>query len=166
MKYMLKSKRWPVLRFLYNHSSKFGTTDQVLFFDNEKDIISFFNFALEEDIANATAFMGTTYNGMDKLAGVMNIASSEPVSFRNLLRHNFNFFRKILVKATTSDEYHMYWYTSSLNCNPRNYKLFTIEERDVRGTKLKVIEPLTWYRFYKRCRANGMTDRETSFNAK
>jgi hypothetical protein len=164
MKYMLKSKRWPVLRFLYNHSRKFGTTDQVLFFDNEKDIISFFNFAIEEDVANATANMDSQWRGMDKLTAVMNIASSEQVSFRNLLRHNFNFFRKIAKKD--SDEYHMYWFTSNLNCNPRNYKLFTIEEKDVRGTKLKVVEPLTWYRFYKRCRANGMTDRETSFNAK
>lgn len=164
MKYMLKSKRWSVLRFLYCHSRKFGTTDQVLFFDNEKDVISFFNFALEEDIANATETMETRWNGMDRLAGVMNIASSEPVSFRNLLRHNFNFFRKIAKKD--SDDYHTYWHTSSLNCNPRNYKLFTIEERDIRGTKLKVIEPLTWFGFYKRCRASGMTDSETCFNAK
>ena len=163
MKYMLKSKRWPVLRFLYNHSRKFGTTDQVLFFDNEKDVLSFFNFALEEDIANATATMDTryNYNGLEKLQSVMKISSASPISFRKLLKNSFQYFRNIAV-----GENYRYWHTQSLNCNPRNYKLFTIEEKEVRGFKLKVIEHLSWFGFYKKCRANGMNDSELMFNSK
>ena len=163
MKYMLKSKRWSVLGFLYNHSRKFGTTDRVLFFDNEKDVLSFFSFALEEDIASATANMDSRWNGLEKLQSVMKISSASPVSFRNLLKHSFQYFRDT---TTIDNEYHRYWHTQTLSCNPRNYKLFTIEEKEVRGFKLKAIEPLTWFGFYKKCRANGMNDSELMFNAK
>jgi hypothetical protein len=163
MKYMLKSKRWSVLGFLYNHSRKFGTTDRVLFFDNEKDVLSFFNFALEEDIANATATMDTRYNGLQKLQTVMKISSASPTSFRKVLKNSFQYFRDI---TSGDDEHFRYWHTQSLNCNPRNYKLFTIEEKEVRGFKLKVIEHLSWFGFYKKCRANGMNDSELMFNPK
>lgn len=163
MKYMLRSKRWSVLRFLYCHSRKFGTNDQVLFFDNEKDVLSFFNFALEEDIANATATMDTSYSGLEKLQSVMKISSASPISFRKVLKNRFQYFRDITI---VENEYSRYWYTQSLNCNPRNYNLFTIEEKEVRGFKLKVVEHLSWFGFYKKCRANGMNDSELMFSTK
>lgn len=165
MKYMLKSKHWSVLRFMYDHSRKFGTTDQVLFFDDEKEILSYFNFAIEEDIAKASSNMNA-YNGLEKLQNVMKIASAPSISFRDLLRHGFSYFRELIDNDSGERNYNMYWHVSTLNCNPKNYKLFTIEEKQVRGTKLKVIEPLTWFRFYKKCVANGLSKDEISFGAK
>ena len=55
MKYMLKAKRWNLMRYVYDNCRKYGTTDQVLFFDSEKDVLNFFKFALEEDIGEKTA---------------------------------------------------------------------------------------------------------------
>jgi hypothetical protein len=88
MKYMLKPKRWSLLGFLYDQ--RYGTTDRVIFFDNEEEIISFFRFAVEESVADATANI-SVYQGVDKLAVTMKLASTS-VSFITAIRNNFRYF--------------------------------------------------------------------------
>lgn len=151
MKYFLKAKRYSLLDFLYN--KKYGTAERVLFFDSEQDVISFFHLALEEDIVESSRNMDKSNgcwseDGMATFETVMQF-SSEKIGFRDQLRNNFEHF----VKTYFSHEY-------QLKCNPRNYKLFSIQEKEVRGHKLNVVENLTWYKFYKKCLAAGMTQDE------
>jgi len=167
MKYMLKAKRWNLMRYAYDNCRKYGTTDQVLFFDSEKDVLNFFKFALEEDVADKTASMDDnrySSTGITAFESVMEIASSK-VPFRELLKHNFRWFNNIVASKLNSDTmYRSYWTTSNLKCNPQNYKIFTIVEKEIRGTKLQAIERFTWYKFYKKCVASGLTKQELVFN--
>lgn len=167
MKYVLKAKRWNLMRYAYDNCRKYGTTDQVLFFDSEKDVLNFFKFALEEDIADKTASIDDKYNsnGITAFESVMEIASSK-IPFRELLKHNFRWFNTVVSSKFGSDhQYRSYWITSNLKSNPHNYKIFTIVEKEIRGTKLQAIERFTWYKFYKKCLESGMTKEETAFNA-
>jgi hypothetical protein len=166
MKYMLKAKRWNLMRYLYGRF--YGTTDQILFFDSEKDVLNFFKFALEEDIADKTASMDDNRyytNGIAAFEAVMEIASCK-VPFRELLKHNFRWFNNIVASKLNSDNnYRHYWISRNLKSNPQNYKIFTIVEKEIRGTKLQAIERFTWYKFYKKCLASGLTKEEITFNA-
>jgi hypothetical protein len=165
MKYMLKAKRWGLMRYLYDNGRFYGITDQVLFFDSEKDVLNFFKFALEEDISDKTASMESKYSGIAPFEAVMQIASSK-VPFRELLKHNFHWFNTIVASKLHGDNsYRHYWTTGNLKCNPQNYKLFTIVEKEMRGTKLQAIERFTWYKFYKKCLASGLTKEQVAFNA-
>ena len=158
MKYMLKAKRWNLMSYLYGNCRKYGTTDQVLFFDSEKDVLNFFRVALEEDIADKTASMDKNhyYNGAESLQLVMEIASSN-FKFRDVVKNRFNMFIDMAAKALGKDNtYRSYWISYTLKCNPRNYKLFTIVDQDIRGCKFQKIEAHTWYKFYKKCVADGM----------
>jgi hypothetical protein len=167
MKYMLKAKRWGLMRYLYDNCRKYGTTDQVIFFDSEKDVLNFFKFALEEDIADKTVSMDENRytSGIAAFEAVMQIASCK-IPFRELLKHNFRWFNASVASKLNSDSnYRSYWISMNLKSNPQNYKIFTITEKEIRGTKLQAIERFTWYKFYKKCLASGLTKEETTFNA-
>lgn len=171
MKYFLKPKRSSLLDFLYDR--KYGTNERVLFFDSERDIISFFRLALEEDIVNSSQRMNNNNSywgesGMTTFQTVMEF-SSQKIGFRDLLRNKFAYFAKTYFSHDPQKEGSREWWrglyhVSYIKCNPRNYKLFTIQEKEVRGHKLNVVENLTWYRFYKKCLAAGIGKEEMVFS--
>lgn len=160
MKYMLKPKRWSLLGFLYDQ--RYGTTDRVIFFDNEEEIISFFRFAVEESVADATASINA-YQGVDKLAVTMKLASTS-VSFITAIRNNFRYFVSATVLPSQDSFYQSTWFNSNVKFNPKNYKLFTIEEKQVRNHKFKAVQHLTWNRFYKKCVSLGMSSEQLMLN--
>lgn len=173
MKYFLKSKRWSILDFVYDRS--FGTNERVLFFDNEKDILSYFKLALEEDIVKKTQLLDqeSRWNdgGHTIFQTVMQLSSTK-ILFGKLLKDKFAFFKELYVNNLSPEEqkqigqsYWNFYKLEYLKCNPANYKIYTFEEKDVRGKKLKVIQKLTWYQFYKKCLESGMTDDQVVFNA-
>ena len=164
MKYVLKPKRWSIFNFLYSY--KYGTGDRLVILDGEKQVLDFFKIALEEDIAEKTSSMdNNSYysGGTIAFEAVMEIASCS-APFRKLLKHNFKWFRDILETKLIDNKYRAYWIANTMKCNPRNYKIFAITEKEVRGSKFQVIERLTWYKFYKECLASGMTEQELVFN--
>jgi hypothetical protein len=167
MKYMLKAKRWGLMRYLYDNCRKYGTTDQVLFFDSEKDVLNFFKFTLEEDIGEKTASLSvktTSYHSarcQKSFETVMKIASS-CWSFREILKNDFNWFKRRAYQK--EDGYTDRWVVGHLKCNPANYKIFTIQEQEIRGYKFQKVELFTWYKFYKNCLASGMAEEEIVFN--
>jgi len=166
MKYMLKAKRWGLMRYAYDNCRKYGTTDQVLFFDSEKDVLNFFKFALEEDVADKTANMDSNYytGGPAALQTVMQIASTE-MNFREVIKKGCSIFRNMATSAFgDKDEYRSHWVAYQLKCNPRNYKIFTIQEHEIRGYKFQKVELSTWYKFYKNCLASGVSKHEVLFN--
>ena len=161
MKYLLKAKRWSLLDFLYDRG--YGTGERLIILDGEKEVFDFFKMTVDEDIADKTTRMGDYYTGSAGLETVLQISSSA-VSFRKLLKHKFEWFRCILDTKFDDNKHRAYWINYSLKCNPNNYKIFTIAEKEIRGSKFQVIEKFTWYKFYKKCLASGMTEQELVFN--
>ena len=170
MKYFLKAKRYSILNFLYDHS--YGSTERVLFFDNEKDILSYFKLALEEDLVKKTELLdkeNTWDDGGHAIFQTVMQLSSTKISFAKLLKDKFDFLKQLHLNnessANVKDSWRRFHKLQYLKCSPDNYKIFTIEQKDVRGNKLKVIQKLTWYQFYKKCLESGMTDDQIVFNA-
>jgi hypothetical protein len=161
MKYMLKPKGWSLLDFLYDYH--YGTTDRAIFFDNEEEVISFFRFTVEESVADATANINS-WQGEDRLTVVMNLAS-KPVSFINAIKNNFHYFTvHCVLPSSEKTWYQSYSMKGNLKFNPKNYKLFVIEEKQVRNHKFKVVQHLTWNRFYKKCVSLGLTNEQLMLN--
>lgn len=160
MKYFLKAKRYSILNFIYDR--KVSTTDRVMIFDNERDILSYFDLALEEDIVGLTQTLESDYKwgygGLPMLQTAMQI-SSKAVPFRDLLKNRFAAFKSMFIsnRGPTKDRWDTSWYkVGQFKCNPKNYKLFKIVETDIRGKKLKTVQHVSWYQFYNNCIENGI----------
>lgn len=154
MKYMLRAKRWSALDFIYPR--RWGTTEQCVFFNSEKDILDFFKLLLEEDIVQKTRDM----DKHDLEFETVMYLSSNKFSFREIIRNRFSKLLDIIksLSPPPADMWRFYYATYRLKCNPKNYRLYTIVEHEARGLKFEKIQYFSWYKFYNKCLESGMKE--------
>lgn len=169
MKYLLKSKSYSLLDFVYERHE--ASQNRMLFFSDEKEILDFFSFAIDEEIASTTANMDIQdnswqYGGVAMMQTALQISNTK-ISFRDMLKNKFSWFKDMYSSNNPSTKpWHARWKVKQMKCNPNNYKIFSMASKEVRGRKFNIVNELTWFEFYKQCVAIGLKPDELVISSK